>query len=152
MNRVRANGPGDDGECDDGCEHIECAYIVRLEQWRCDRTDRMATVLCDALDEIERLKSKLWRPLSHVEMIDALAEGAAESRMAQGDNAWTTIVKQRDEARAEVDRMRPVVEAACARVDNVRDRETPAWRSRSALGDINAQLVEAVDAYRKGEP
>lgn len=41
-------------------------------------------------------------PITDAEVVEALAEGRAERRIAEGDNAWATIIRQRDTARAEL--------------------------------------------------
>jgi hypothetical protein len=64
--------------------------------------------------EVEKLRSAVLRPLDTSDVIAALHEGHAERKVAEHDNAWTSLMRQRDEARAEVERMRPVYEAAIA--------------------------------------
>jgi hypothetical protein len=61
----------------------------------------------DALrTEVERLRNRVLVPLTELEVQAALHEGRAEAMAATGDNAWTSLLKQRDEARAEVELLR----------------------------------------------
>jgi soluble cytochrome b562 len=39
-------------ECGEGCEHIECAYVVRLEWWAADHRRKLATLLPAALSDL----------------------------------------------------------------------------------------------------
>jgi hypothetical protein len=58
--------------------------------------------------ENEKLRGAVLRPLDTSDVIAALHEGHAERKVAEHDNAWTSLMRQRDEARAEVKRMQPV--------------------------------------------
>ncbi len=53
-----------------------------------------------------RDKADVLRPLTEEEVVAALHEGRAERMVAQGDNAWTTLMKQRDDAIKERDELR----------------------------------------------
>ena len=85
-------------------DHDEALRIAReIVKWRevtgedgGSDIELLARALIEAVEARDPLK-----PLTPRQIEEALAEGRAESRMAQGDNAWTTIVKQRDEARAQ---------------------------------------------------
>lgn len=53
-----------------------------------------------------RIKGDVLRPLTEEEIVAALNEGRAERMVAQHDNAWTSLMKQRDEAVKERDELR----------------------------------------------
>lgn len=81
----------------------------RDEKWRLAREGqelRDATFIAAArtlvpqlLDEIERLRNP---PLTEAQVIAALHEGAAERAAAEGDNAWTSLLHQRQELTEQV--------------------------------------------------
>lgn len=57
-----ATAPGPEpGECVDGCEHIECGYIVRLERWQAARARSMAGAVPALIEEVERLRAEVDR-------------------------------------------------------------------------------------------
>jgi hypothetical protein len=138
LERWRALGaarPGPEpGECGEGCEHIECAYVVRLELWQADRARSMAGAIPVLIEEVERLRAPEahWDCHQRVEAVEIA----------------------RDAARAAVERMRPVVEAACAGVDGDSGAVGNLCHCSVAQrlsGHVDCQwqeLADAVDAYR----
>jgi hypothetical protein len=64
-------------------------------------TEDEAQWLCATLAEATRAGPVgVLRPLTAREVEAALHEGRAEAMAATGDNAWTTLLRQRDEARS----------------------------------------------------
>lgn len=83
------------------------------------------------LDEIERLRSQRdpLRPLTPREIEAALHEGRAEAVAATGDNAWTSLLRQRDEARQQLAAAQQECERLSGRLD---DWTTSANAARNA--------------------
>jgi septal ring factor EnvC (AmiA/AmiB activator) len=100
----------------------------------------------DLADEVD-IESQLRAQIEDVRLVATWAardRDEARSDFAELEAKWTdrndNLLRERDEARAQVERMRPVVEAALAWGDS------PTMESSS-----EAQLEAAVDAYRAGE-
>ena len=139
-----------------GMTATECLALIEKDRTEMrDEIDRLMGVVGDAMTEIETLRTQLaqarervLRPLSAAEVEAALHEGRAEAMAATGDNAWTSLLRQRDEARAEVEKMRKVYEAAVAW-----RRKPPTTRERALFSDeADRRLVLAVDASTKSKP
>ena len=61
---------------------------------------KVRAALVRALAEVERLRAvTVLTPLTTDDVVSALHEGHAERRAAEGDNAWTSLLRQRDTAR-----------------------------------------------------
>jgi hypothetical protein len=63
--------------------------------------------------ECERLRGAVLRPLTEREVQAALHEGRAEAMAATGDNAWTSLLKQRDELRQQLSAISAARDEAC---------------------------------------
>jgi hypothetical protein len=109
---------------------LRCAQIQAE-----DRGASFAAARAEVARLRKRLRGSVLTPLAPAEIEAALHAGAVESAVARGDNAWTSLVRQRD-------RYRAVFEAACAYVDN-----EPASRNRIHY----CAMRNAVDAARKGD-
>lgn len=58
--------------------------------------------LAGACEEVERLRGAVLRPLTEAEVVSALYEGRAEAMAATGDNAWSSLLADRDRLAARV--------------------------------------------------
>jgi chromosome segregation ATPase len=67
--------------------------------------------------EVEKLRNRVLVPLTEREVQAALHEGRAEAMAATGDNAWTSLLAQRDAARIEAIRARAERDALHASLD-----------------------------------
>lgn len=118
---------------------LDCKILVPERGERCLRCHHPAPnpsgcALCNVpklLDEVERLRDLVDADFRNPPTIDDRAARRVEEALRLSSE------RERDAARAEVERMRPIVEAALAGIDGD--------------GDM-AALVSAVDAYRKGKP
>ena len=84
--------------------------------------DALRVALRELEGENARLRNRVLVPLTEREVRAALHEGRAEAMAATGDNAWTSLLKQRDEARARLARVEPIVQAAEAMAAELRER------------------------------
>lgn len=71
-----------------------------------EHVDELVAERNDLRAEVEGLRTCMLVPLTEQQVIAALHEGRAEAMAATGDNAWTSLLKQRDEACAEVELLR----------------------------------------------
>lgn len=51
--------PPETDECGEGCEHIECAYVVRLEGWAADHRRKLAALLPAALSDLALMHGRV---------------------------------------------------------------------------------------------
>jgi ABC-type amino acid transport substrate-binding protein len=78
------------------------AELLDRDEGRPSNTDRSASEqLLAAVAEIERLHKRVLVPLTEQQVVAALHEGRAEAMAATGDNAWASLLIQRDAARIE---------------------------------------------------
>jgi hypothetical protein len=78
-----------------------------------DEREDLRHQLAAANAEIERLRGRVLQPLTEREIQDALHEGRAVAMAATGDNAWTSLLKQRDDARQQLAAMTAARNEAC---------------------------------------
>lgn len=152
---ARLHDAGPDVENDDDrhpvCRKCKMTFYVDLECEPCALCstcthaafDGLATALLHLAAEVERLKGCVLRPLTEREIEQALHEGRAEAMSATGDNAWSSLLDDRDRLRAEVEKMRPDVEAAMAWKDVADDPGAPVWK-------FTMVLDAAIGTYRAG--
>lgn len=124
----------DPDECGEYCEHIECGYVVRIEQWAAERSRAMSRLVPALLDHIATLQGKVD---AHLATSNALAAEVERLREMQLKLLDRSIAFE-----GESDRMRPVVEAAIAVVPEDLE-DGPNWDEETWL-----RLGDAVDAYR----
>ena len=149
---------------------------VRTEelQYALERCEATIGERDTAQSEVKRLRAELThqavlRPLTPQEIEDALNNGRAESMAARGDNAWTSLLAQRDAALAQVERLRATLDMIRHDMDRAvaaHDPTDPRHHSHGGqhhngrccdFGNVNPssvvhmrRLVEAIDAARKG--
>jgi len=80
---------------------------ARLADMRPGETNGDALVVSRALlAEVDRLRGAVLRPLDTSEVVAALHAGHVERRIAEGDNAWTSM-------QARIDALREALREAC---------------------------------------
>lgn len=91
-------------ECGASIEgHGSLAFAIQREAEIARLTaacDEAITKVAEVEGERNALRNSVLRVITPAEITAALNEGHAERRAAQGDNAWTALLRQRDEARA----------------------------------------------------
>lgn len=117
--------------------------VIGSASWFRSRSMDLATGMLELIAEIEKLRNRVLQPLTEREIQQALHEGRAKAMAATGDNAWTSLLKQRDEARQQLATVTVARDEACDALDS--------WIAGEFLGQPK-KLAEAsarVDRLRK---
>lgn len=108
-----------------------CLSVIPDTFIACGEGLNFCSETCRLRAEVERLVAAIAsaRPSWSAALTCSKVSGATRSctmslsTISPGDNAWTSVLKQRDEARADRDRLRALVDLACDALSGAEEGE-----------------------------